>query len=281
MNHKYYKIKAFSLIELSIVILIIGILVAGVTQSSRMIKQFRLKTAQNLTSSSPVISIKDLVMWFEVSGETSIIEAEAEDGQPVSAWYDINPQSSFKNNLTSSGSKRPLYAAEISNGVPALKFDGVNDSLILSPEYTLDLTQTTFVVFKPSTAAENGMLLSTTSNNGGRYQVLRYQGNVPTISTWNGVAFNPTVVALTTPQIAVLTQNGSTVQIFHNGASLGSATVSNENYKFSQVGELDIDDQAPFDGYIAEIIIYNRALKTEERKAIEAYLAKKYAITVV
>ena len=34
--------KAFSLIELSIVILIIGILVAGVTSSSRLLKQMKL-----------------------------------------------------------------------------------------------------------------------------------------------------------------------------------------------------------------------------------------------
>jgi len=33
-------------------------------------------------------------------------------------------------------------------------------------------------------------------------------------------------------------------------------------------------------GYIAEVIIYNRALNTEERKSIEAYLSKKYAIKV-
>ncbi len=37
---------AFSLIELSVVILIIGILVAGVTQSSRLIIQMRLATAR-------------------------------------------------------------------------------------------------------------------------------------------------------------------------------------------------------------------------------------------
>ena len=64
--------KAFSPIELSIVILIIGILIAGVTQSSRLIRQAKLKTAQTLTSGA--------------------------DG--VTTWYDINPQSSSKNNAT-------------------------------------------------------------------------------------------------------------------------------------------------------------------------------------
>ena len=57
--------RAFSLIELSIVILIIGILVAGVVQSSRLVKKMRLQTAQNLTTISPIPSIKDLVFGMK------------------------------------------------------------------------------------------------------------------------------------------------------------------------------------------------------------------------
>ena len=52
--------KAYSMMEMSLLILIIGILVAGVTQGSRLIQQFRLQNARTLTQSSPVASIKDL-----------------------------------------------------------------------------------------------------------------------------------------------------------------------------------------------------------------------------
>ena len=31
---------------------------------------------------------------------------------------------------------------------------------------------------------------------------------------------------------------------------------------------------------MSEIIMYNRGLKNEERKAVEAYLSKKYAISI-
>ena len=70
ISHKNIK-KAFSLIELSIVILIIGILVAGVTQSSRLVSQFRLLSARNITQSSPVHSIKDLLIWLETTSTKS------------------------------------------------------------------------------------------------------------------------------------------------------------------------------------------------------------------
>ncbi|MFM7620236.1 MAG: prepilin-type N-terminal cleavage/methylation domain-containing protein [Alphaproteobacteria bacterium] len=71
-DHQRIKnFKAFSLIELSIVILIIGILVAGVTQSSRLIRQMALSSARALTQSSPVPSIAGLVSWYEPTSEKS------------------------------------------------------------------------------------------------------------------------------------------------------------------------------------------------------------------
>jgi len=46
INSTFINKKAFSLIELSIVILIIGIFVAGVTSSSRLLKQMKLTSAR-------------------------------------------------------------------------------------------------------------------------------------------------------------------------------------------------------------------------------------------
>lgn len=93
--------KAFSLIELSIVVLIIGILVAGVTQSSRLIRKMSLATAQSLTRSSPVNSIKDIVGWWETCLDESFGGTQPEEDQNggtdgISTWYDLNPQSSYK-----------------------------------------------------------------------------------------------------------------------------------------------------------------------------------------
>lgn len=92
--------SAFSLIELSIVILVIGILIAGITQSSRLVKQVRIRTAQTLTQSSPVNSIKDLAVWFEPTMESSFADSETQNNSTITNWYDINSHSSIKNNAT-------------------------------------------------------------------------------------------------------------------------------------------------------------------------------------
>lgn len=131
--------KAFSPIELSIVILIIGILIAGVTQSSRLIRAAKLQTARTFTKSSPVSSVPDLVAWWETTLEESfggVEPEEAPDGgaSGVATWHDINPRSSVKNNAVSpSSDNNPGYTSQLNtiNGLPTLKFDGVNHFLIL------------------------------------------------------------------------------------------------------------------------------------------------------
>ena len=111
MNKNYSsKLKAFSLIELSIVILIIGILVAGVTSSSRLIKRMKVVTAQNLTRNSPVSSIKDLSIWIETSLDESFDTAEESEGLNITNWYDINPQTSYKFTFNQSNlTNKPVY----------------------------------------------------------------------------------------------------------------------------------------------------------------------------
>ena len=134
--------RAFSLIELSIVILIIGILVAGVTQSSRLVRQIKIQSIRNLTTNSPIPTIKDLMIWVETSLEKSFIETEAQNNNPVSIWYDSNPTSIEKNNaIASSAVNYPIYIENVFNGViPALRFDGVNDFFSFNSSAMLTLT---------------------------------------------------------------------------------------------------------------------------------------------
>jgi len=51
---KISKKVAFSLLELSVVILIIGLLVIGITKGKRIIDQARLRSSLALTNSSPI-----------------------------------------------------------------------------------------------------------------------------------------------------------------------------------------------------------------------------------
>lgn len=70
------KKSAFSLLEVSAVILIIGILIAGVVTANSLVAKSRLAAAQTLTTSSPINGIKDSALWLESSVDKSFADGE-------------------------------------------------------------------------------------------------------------------------------------------------------------------------------------------------------------
>ena len=117
--------KAFSLIELSIVILVAGVLIAGVMQGTNMVRKSQLQTARNLTTSSPVSGVKDLMLWYETSLESSLKTTEAANNTKISVWYDNNKQSMAKNNATQASSTyQPKFIENAFGSIPGIRFDG-------------------------------------------------------------------------------------------------------------------------------------------------------------
>ena len=127
-----YK-KAFSLIEISIVIIVVGILIAGISQGIDLYQDARLANVRALTLNSRVGRIPDLVVWLETVSEKSFDKNEAIDNAPISKWLDINPIDKSGNLSYSSLTNRPTYSLDGINNLPALKFDGSNDYLISNP----------------------------------------------------------------------------------------------------------------------------------------------------
>jgi prepilin-type N-terminal cleavage/methylation domain-containing protein len=82
------KNSAFSLIEISMVILIIGVLIAGVLLGNNLVKKSRISSAQTLTISSPINGIKESALWLESSLDKSFEESESFDNNPISVWGD-------------------------------------------------------------------------------------------------------------------------------------------------------------------------------------------------
>ena len=289
----YRSKNAFSLIELSIVILIVGILIAGVTSSSRLVKRMKVITAQNLTQSSPVPSIKDLAVWYESSLDKSFVDSEESDGTPITTWFDNNIQSSFKYDFKQpTVANQPKFSEGIINGLPAVKFDGTDDFMIansvgingkgfsafvvgqrlaypgtwqtyltgLAASHNDDCISGSFIMFAEWTSAFGSCF----NNNQWTYSNIAHPGNG-------------------TPYIYDLVVSPTNNSVFFNGANVTS-TNSTFTYSFDslRIGCRFSNGNGNFlNGYISEIIIYARALNTEERKSVESYLSKKYSIKIV
>lgn len=282
--------KAFSLIELSIVILIIGILIAGVTQGSRLVRQFQLTNAKTLTQSSAVNSIKDLVLWLEPTMDNSITSAtnanNPEDGDKISAWNDSNSQLSQKINVSQATSgNQPTYVSKGIGNLPTLSFGGAhfldNTSSVPIPagykQYTI------FAVWQTNSSSAVRLIVhqrGPLSCLGDRAGIFITSTNV---NGW-GCASGDVIASaysVNTPYNAIYrvdSTQANNVTIYLNGSQTGptAAALNNIGTSAFAVGYGDSSSAYYFSGYISEIIVFTRALKSSEISDIRAYLSKKY-----
>ena len=161
--------KGFSLIEISIVLLIIGILISGILVGQDLILDAKIKSAQNLTRTSPVNKITDLTLWLDVNAEKSLISTATANkclskymsyqdllgNETICAWRDINSQKSLGTNMSDkialsintvhAINAMPTYVVNGIGGLPSLYFDG-SDYLISSIPQSNDVANTIFNV---------------------------------------------------------------------------------------------------------------------------------------
>ena len=279
--------KAFSLIELSVVILIIGILVAGVTQSSRLISEFKLSSARTQTKSSPIASITGILLWVESTSDESFTDSQEEDGLAVSTWYDINPQSSYKNNATTN-SEDPLYTRTCINGLPCLRFGG-DKSLSFDGSGLVGVDYTIIFVEQRRSVNTNGKIIGSAGSAAANAVMSAgyYSSTTSGLDQYDDPGFY-TVPAYspTSPAVSVFVQNSTDQRrYFRNGTE-----IANSNGTSGAKGRLTaltsprigrcVYCTTYYNGDIGEIVIFNRPLKAEERRSIEAYLGKKWGIRV-
>jgi prepilin-type N-terminal cleavage/methylation domain-containing protein len=291
---KYSKTrKAFSLIELSIVILIIGILVVGITQSSRLIEQFKLSAARSLTQNSPVASIADLALWLETTLAASFDDAATEDGTQINSgssysWRDINPQSITKNNASSVTGA--TYTKECLNDLPCLRFNGTSQYFLTTQNGGTSDQLTIFVVFSADALGGYRNFIATSGLWYLDNMSLAYGLNTDTNRTYyrttNGgssATFSSDLV-INKKYIAQMVDNGTTTKHYVSGVADTSTTASHGIKSLATLAIGAFHDSGTvteyFDGDIGEIIIFTRALKESERIEVEEYLSKKWEIAL-
>ncbi len=298
--------SGFSLIELSVVIIVIGILVIGVTKGSTILNKARIQSAQNLTHSSTVNSMIGLVAWFDASSaesiKTSTIANEATteygniaDGDFVSGWKSINPLSTkkFEAIARTSDSYRPKYTKDGINNLPSISFDGSGalSTLGEAPVSRGNDTSTFVIVWKKNTTAPS-MILSQNASDDTDYQAVEILNSGSTLYFYDERSTSAVISGAVQPNVPYITilrvdnNNTQNIKMFHNNNTEVSVTSANRTLLNISDQSLIIGGRYPtstslcLNGYISEVIVFNRALKKSEIASINTYLSKKYAIKV-
>lgn len=194
----------------------------------------------------------------------------------VIGWAD---QSGNGRNVVSDG-ENSGYSLSAINSKPAIEF--FSSALAGSIGFNFATNNTLFIVFKARSATAgalwgqgNGEFISAIT--GGYTQISN--SNVSAIVSSN------TASSINTPYLFSSRNSSTNFEIRLNGTLTGTATYNSfDGSSTNQYIGADYNDgdySYFYNGYISEIIIYNRAITTTERQQVEAYLMGKYAITAV
>ncbi len=300
---------AFSLIEISVVMLILGILIAGISQGIDLYEDIKIATTQNITKKSIVGRISDLVGWWETSLDESFDKNAKYEGAEIVKWLDINPQSVNKFLLISNSNSRPTIKMKGINGLPSIEFDynGSTEKCkyFYNNDFNLSSEQTFFIVFNQKYLDVGGGMLIGTSKidalasphllviqtNSTASRKLRY-------SVTTGISAD--VVANSFYSDENINENNDYVVGIVKNISQGyyQAQINKTVKKLDVVG---IEERLinrhriligtysgtcsaaagtlrQFYGQISELIIYGKALQIKEYDEVMKYLFKKYNI---
>lgn len=304
--------SAFSLIELSIVILIIGILIAGVISGSKLLGEANLKTARALTKASPVNSIPGIQMWIETTAQNSVTSYtngyDPQDGDFVTSWNDINPQSTNNkiNPSQSDTTYMPTYKEKGIGGLPSILMTGDSSAtssiapVLSASGARASMNNTVFVVFNLYKIGSFSNDIFAISGGCGTAMLLEINlSNIrslyrSTVGGSGGESFSGPGIANT-----FKTYKNYIMSSVRNYAQSNTKLWINNTLYINQAISLDdfnnIDNSVvignllpatcgstyrSLNGEISEVIYFDSALSQEEIDAVESYLSQKYKIKI-
>ena len=208
--------------------------------------------------------LPDLALWLDADDASTITL----NGSNVSQWDD---KSGNGNNVAqATATNQPTYTASGLNGKPVLTFDGDwFSSLSLSlPQFSVSLvetsTQNTAIIYYPVGFGAGGISV------GGTFftQKFAINGTGSLASTENSVLNAPTIIFGGSNNLGrQLSVNGNAPATDATAQSISQITIGQRSDGFWQ-----------FFGTIAEAVLTNNLLSTDDRQKLEGYLAWKWGL---
>jgi hypothetical protein len=228
----------------------------------------------DLTPPPIPMQITGLKVWLDPTvGVLKTISGSvaAADGETVERWEDQSGQGNHVDQATSGS--RPVYHTNIVNSLPAVQFDGSTPTHLKNTGLSLTQPNTIFAVAYSNSIANSRWI---TDGTGAARNILGHH-------TQKWIAYSTSFLgntAASTMTWVYLTGlfNGASSKMRASGAeSTGNPGVTALTDLF--VGaEQGLTPGVSWQGYIAELLIYNSALSATDITTIETYLATKYGL---
>jgi hypothetical protein len=199
------------------------------------------------------------------------------DGALIDIWPDISGRD---NNATQPmAGNQPIYVASSPNfnGNSVVRFDGTDDWMALPSTSVTVGSFTVFAVAKFN-YTENNQYIMNGQDGSGNDRIRFEWDNTQAEPVFEYRAGSSGWLAVTAPgdtglHVFAIT---STVEGFLDGVSLGTtANTSNENPTAFNIGSYNRGEKDFFNGELAEFVVYNRVLSSDEITQVNNFLAIK------
>lgn len=230
----------------------------------------------------------------EIPGLCLWLRAEAlvaQDGALIEQWTDLSGRGNHA--IQATANARPSFVRHAVNQRAALKFtrDNENDLRLPVQDFQgLEALQNVsiFMVFRWGGKATSGLMGLWRAGSGVNAHfeatgnsTLRFRN-----SDMNDLQCANTLTVNTWCQVGALMKDSGDdplATLFHNGGLCGTKVQAAGYYALNSfsdfaIGRSDSGGDRYFDGEIAEVILFDRALESDERQAIERMLADFYAL---
>ena len=204
--------------------------------------------------------IANLGLWLDSEVGVTLV------GSDVSVWAD---QSGRGDNVTAEEGTRPALTLNSINGHPTVDSDGASEFMSLS----IGLTLTDFTAFIVGNDRANEFVFGVHSNTS-YYIETRTAANVFRASGTE--TFAHAVPAVSAYANTILRSAGSVTSYRNTVASINNPQANASNYFITRLFVRGTTIYGLCS--VAEIIVYERALTSEEIANVELYLNRKYSI---
>jgi type II secretory pathway pseudopilin PulG len=292
--NQHKRNRAFSIVEIAIVLLIVSLLMAGILNGTSLISDASVATAQKLTTNSEVNTIESLSLWLESSFASSF-QAEKdkiENDAKIMRWKDISPLKPVIKKFDlqqGTSANRPQYKEDVINGLPLLYFSGsgtnfleftnTTDQNIVLADVFLQNQATIFMVAMFDNSSAGNSIISFGTND-----VLNFGYN-STAMTMKFATATPAQSSNQTfrqKQLQMLAgiKTDNNISFYLNGNLLDNASYTSiiSDDDFGTANNMRIRIGANFKGWLGEVLVFNKALTDKERIKVEQYLLKKWKI---
>lgn len=226
--------------------------------------------------------ISNLVLWLRAD------DVGLSDGATVTTWTS-REGSSFAFTQATAG-KKPTYVASSSiNSQPAVSFDG-GDLLAVASVVTVANVGTIAVICRRSGDSNYQTLYGQCQGNGTSYMPFYHRYSSAKLAFESNATGNAQASQTTSTgsnDFCIVQSSGTAITMRKNGVDQtvtdgsSGAWFADNNFANSSIGGLKYDvanDVFFFTGLIAEVLIYDRKITSQEIADLESYVLARYAI---